>query len=182
MFGANRDGVAADVKTYNTLIDTWAKTGKAVEAEKFYVLMKRYHSSPHMHHRARNTHTTHAHDDVLKYREGLQPTMYTIASLMDAYTRADQFEKVLRLISRMKKEGRAPDNVVFNLLIDTYGRMGKPEEAEKVLCGAMKEYGIALETNNFTSVIEVHTPHTPHTHHTHTHTPHRIAHARTTRS
>lgn len=95
--------------------------------------------------------------------------MYTIASLMDAYTRADQFEKVLRLISRMKKEGRAPDNVVFNLLIDTYGRMGKPEEAEKVLCGAMKEYGIALETNNFTSVIEVHTHY-----HTHTHT-HRIA-------
>ena len=60
--GASRDGVAADVKTYNTLIDTWAKTGKAVEAEKFYVLMKRYHSSPHTCTHRAHTHTpTHTH-------------------------------------------------------------------------------------------------------------------------
>ncbi len=70
--GASRDGVAADVKTYNTLIDTWAKTGKAVEAEKFYVLMKRYHSSPHTH---THIHTrTHTHTRTRTHTRATQHT------------------------------------------------------------------------------------------------------------
>lgn len=73
-------------------------------------------------------------------REGLQPDYHTIAGLMEAYTRAHQFDKVIRLFLKMKKEGRAPDKIIFNHLIDTYGRMGKPADAEQACLTTLSSF------------------------------------------
>jgi len=64
---------------------------------------------------------------------GVKQDISMMVSLLNAYSRCNHHTKAIQLIEKVEEEGWELNKVYCNVVIDTYGFMSKPDQAEKVL-------------------------------------------------
>ncbi|CAE7513255.1 trmB [Symbiodinium natans] len=65
--------------------------------------------------------------------EGLQPSVYTFSSLINAYVRAADVPGALEVMSAMKRHGIKPNVSIFTILLKGYSQEGKMNAARALL-------------------------------------------------
>eukprot|EP00439_Symbiodinium_sp_Y106_P041365 s1099_g5.t1 len=75
-------------------------------------------------------------------KEGLQPSVYTFSSLINAYVRTADLAGALEVMSTMKKRGIKPNVSIFTILLKGYSQAGDLCAARELL-DEMVEQGVA---------------------------------------
>jgi len=133
----NNKDLTPDTVTYNTVIDSYARRGRAQEADKTLREM------------------------LLKAK--VVPTVVSFNSVMNAWSKSDAEDgpercKVLLatmnvLASSKNINGLAPDTVAYTTVIDAYARRGRAREAEEVLRDMLNAPGVEPDVLSFSSVM-----------------------------
>ncbi|XP_051152900.1 pentatricopeptide repeat-containing protein At3g23020 [Andrographis paniculata] len=122
---ASIDGFCLSAYTYNTLIDTYGKGGKVLQASETFERM---------------------------VRSGVSPTTVTFNTMIHMYGNNGELDKVASLMERMKAAKCAPDTRTYNILISLHAKHDNIETAARYLA-EMKELSLEPDVVTYRTLL-----------------------------
>jgi len=142
-----RNHLRPDVYTCTSIIDAYAKRGRAQEAERFLRSVIQPSSS-----------STTATPTTPNIPTGIRLNAFAFSSVMNAWCKSDAHDapdRCMRLLKEMEKRNIRPDTFTYATAIDAFASRGRAEEAEDLLLKEMmgEEQQLSPSVVSFSSVI-----------------------------
>ena len=157
-----RDGIAADVQAYNSLINAYAKNGDTqravdvldrMEGERIQPSIITFNTLIDSVARSRNTSMLRSILNRLEeYQYGLKANARTYSSLIHACCQIGEIEIAFKYLLAMHKEGLAPTEITYSSLLHGCGAAGDIKRAFQLL-DLMKTKGIRPNVVTMSSII-----------------------------
>uniref|UniRef100_A0A7S1ULX4 Pentacotripeptide-repeat region of PRORP domain-containing protein n=1 Tax=Grammatophora oceanica TaxID=210454 RepID=A0A7S1ULX4_9STRA len=123
-------GIQPNAVAYVAVLDSFAKRGRAEEAETFF--------------------------RSLVEREDVETTVVMINEVLNAYSKAntdDAPDRCIRLLNEMEDFNLRPDSITYKAVIDTCANRGRGQDAEDILRGMLEDKHASPSTRLFNSVM-----------------------------
>lgn len=139
-----KEGIQPDNITYNILINQYSQSNKTLQKVHYY-----YNEMK------KNRYNKYIDDNDDNNKSSIHPDIYTYATLIQAFGKRKEFEKVDIYLKEMEKYKIEPNIVIYNILMDIYCK-NKDEDKVIFYFNEMQIHDIEPDIFSYTALITLH--------------------------
>lgn len=158
-----RDGVRADLVLYSTLIELARKLGDHAKAVSLFSRLRSsgiapdlvaYNSMINVFGKAGLLREARGLLAEMEEEEAVRPDTVSYSTLLTAYVDNRRYVEALSLFSHMRERRVPSDLTTCNIMIDVYGQLGMPREADR-LFWSMRRLGVEPSVVSYNTLLRV---------------------------